>query len=233
MRKSILFGLITFLTIVSCKNKLNNTNSNYQLDSLNYVIKLPIGNLDAIGYEFPKKWGNMGLEEIDTFTTSKYTEIQKLLDFNYIFFKSLQENSNYIKTLPIKYFENKKITFKEQDPFFKTDSISYFNGLIYQNKKIKVAFFKDRGLYNSFKGDEGCVINYINLVVINEQNKVKDYLTVSITTNCLYNSLQRFFYIDKDLNVVIKDFRFDEIESIYLGQEKYKFNDKGVFVKVN
>ncbi len=192
--------------------------------------KLPIGIKESFNFKYPKSWKNKSTEELNEVNISCYSEIEKLSNFNSFFFKNLNFNDKLIKIIEPDIFNDLKFNFKIKDPFFKIDSVSYFCGILAMNKKFKIAFFKDRSIYSHDSGgDEGCKMNYINLVSLDKKNEIIDKMTICISINCLYDSSERFFYIDEDLNIFLKDFSFGEIETTFLGELKIKINEQGVF----
>jgi len=113
------------------------------------------------------------------------------------------------------------------------DSVSYYCGTLFRNKDYCIVLYKDRGLHDDNIGDGICIANYVNLVCLDKNNQVSDHLTIYLYSHCLYSWTNRFFYIDKELNIIIKDFDGEEAEPIKnLGTSKYKFDYKGKFVKI-
>ena len=233
--KNLLLLLVLFGNVSIKKSESDILKTNIQSE---IKLKLPLGNLNSIKYKYKKKWKDKDIINNKPLTVSDDTEILKLLNFNDYFYKSLTFDKDKSKIIPVNYFKNVKITFNKNDKFLKSDpnffidSVSYYCGTLFKDKNYHIELYKDKANYNSKIGGDLCVTNYINLVCFDKHNKITDSLTILLNTTCISGPTERYFYIDKQLNIIIRDFDFNEDGYIYnLENKKYKFDYEGKFIE--
>ena len=200
-------------------------------------LKLPIGFYKLLDYDFPKKWNN--LQEIDdnnpNFKVEKisnkgYDSISYFIEKKYNFFyDSLKVNrKDKLKSIP----KISKTIDENISNFFKVDS-SYYVYTLGRMANYSIKLFKDGGKFNNLKGNENfSVVNYLTMVTYDNSDNIKDLKTIYYHDNNIISYENIFFYIDKNLNITLKKFTFDELETNFLGIQKYKINKNGTFENV-
>ncbi len=201
-------------------------------------LNLPLGSVH-INYHFKKKWKNGDTLNNRSSTSIDDKIIFKLINYNDSLYKSLTFNKNKTKIIPVNYFESQKILFNKKDKIlnkdenFYIDSLSYYCGTLFKDMNYHIELYKDKASYNSKIGGDLCVTNYFSLVCFNRQNEITDSLTILLNTNCITGPTERYFYIDKQLNIITKDFDFNEDGFIYyLENKKYKYDHNGKFLEI-
>ena len=219
MKKIVL--LLVFLSVFSCNRSISQVNSIKSLNKSS-IVNLPYGDKDMF-YEFSAEWNHskenlvqdslynklafflyMDIENVirQTFTAN-YNEVQPLLAEKFIPSKAIKSNKEKIKIKSVKIFNSKD---------FAVFSIVY-------------------------EGEIDCKIceypksQTQNVLVSIKDGKVIDKLLISYLDGSDLSRSARYFYIDKNLIIHLKDFESDEEGVAFLQYLKYKINPKGKFVK--
>lgn len=231
--KIIYIILCGFITLFSCKQKENTLVVNNISDS----IKYPLGMVELITFKFPNKWKN--LENIDD--NNPNFKIDKISNKGYdsiFYFIEKGSNSFYEK---LKISKSKEIFIPSNitkeiyvnQGNLKIDS-AHSVGVISKTPIFKLQFYKNGNKFQSSLIGEGdnVAYNYLTLITSTPLNKIIDYKIIYYN-NQRFEHHSRYFYIDKDLNIYIKDFAVDEISTHFLGQERYKISPKGKFIFIS
>lgn len=234
-----------FIFFISCKTETKNninlipTNKpEISKDSKNQIIdekiNLPIGFKKLIDLNFPKTWKNLDSIEDDyeNFIPDKisnkgYDSISFFIERYYnSFYNNLKiDKSKKLKIIP----EISKIIDNDKTNYFKIDSAYYSKTLLKKNN-YTVEIYKDGGKYDRFKGYENlAVVNYETIVCFDLKRNIIDYKTIYYYEHALFAFTNNFFYIDKNLNITLKEFDVDEIETKNLGTKYFKIDKTGKF----
>jgi hypothetical protein len=191
-----------------------------------------MGLKKLIDYDFPKTWNklkdfddqNINLN-IDKISETGYDSINYFIKNYYsLLFDSITLN----KKMKLEFIP--KIN-SYQSKYSKIDSC-YYGKTIFETEKYVLKLYKNGNEYDKLSGSENLsIIKYLLLVTFDKQNNIKDYLTIYYNNNSLYEYNDKYFYIDKNKNITLKYFHSDELESQFLGEEKWNLNSEGKFIQ--
>lgn len=213
-----ILSIIVLLTIFSC-GKTNSHTSVFKELSNSQKLKLPYGDKDLL-YNFSKDW-NSG----DALNDSLYNNLSSFVFQEF-------ENSNR-KTFKSNYTEAK--AFLDKD-FIVSDAVKNKNekleiktALLLSSNKIQVfsIIYKGKIDCKNCEFPESQTQN--NLVSFSNGKIIDKLLIASIVGNDLGQS-SRYFYIDSDETIHLKDFTSDEEGTSFIQYLKYKV-EKGKFIK--
>ena len=210
------------------------SNNEIQVDT---KINLPIGFYKLIEYDFPNSWKNLeSIDDnnpefnIDNISKKGYDSISYFIESYYDkFYYSLKiDKQNKLNLIP----SINKLIDSDKKGFFKIDS-AYYSGTILNKNDYTIEIYKDGDKYKEMLGNENtAVINYLTIVSFDDKRNIKDYKTIYHYNHKLYTYENTFFYIDENLDIILKDFDVDETETRFLGTRKYKINEKGIIEEI-
>lgn len=73
-------------------------------------------------------------------------------------------------------------------------------------------------------------VNYIAFATLDAKQRVIDYLICYYFVYRLYESSERYFYIDNNKNITLINFYTDELEATFLGKCTYHISEQGRFI---
>ena len=167
---------------------------------------------DFTRHTFPQKWE------------------QNAIDFIY-WFTSIS-NSRYYESLSSTPQQKLDILPREEftDPYYLVDS-AYYCKTMYSTKKYTLNIYKSGSKYQSKKGDEMFApVNYIAFATLDAKQRVIDYLICYYFVYRLYESSERYFYIDNNKNITLINFYTDELETTFWGKCTYHISEQGRFI---
>lgn len=217
---------------LSSLNKNNQENKNTEI-----VLKLPIGEKNLIEYNFPKEWNN--LQEIDDanpdFSIDKiskkgYDSIFYFIEKNTdIFFNSLNYNKKDVIDVSKKEIE---LLLKLYDDSVVLDSV-YYSGTISKTPNYIVKLYKNGDKYKSILGigNEKSSFNYLCLATFNNDDVFIDSKIIYYNNYDDIQSYKRFFYIDENFDIYLKDFTVNELSTEILNKTNIEITEKGFFNK--
>lgn len=93
------------------------------------------------------------------------------------------------------------------------------------------AYSKSGSKYQSKKGDEMFApVDYLVLVTRNAKQRIIDYLVCYYYVHRLYESAERYFYIDNNKNITLVNFYTDELGTTFQGRCTYHIGEQGRFI---
>lgn len=212
MKKTI--SIIVLLVIFSCGKTNSQTQSLHFLKSQDIV--LPYGEKDLL-YSFPKDW-NSG------------KSIQDSL-YNKLHFFVFSDEENTIRK------KNKK-SFLEAKLFFDKDFvvnnekeiIEFKTAIVFTSQDFKVMSMVYEGKINC-NNCEYPESQHQNMLVSISDGKIIDKLLISSIVGSDLGENSRFFYIDSNKTIHLKDFKSDEEGVTFIQYLKYEINSKGKFIR--
>ncbi|SFT58942.1 hypothetical protein SAMN05421857_1890 [Chryseobacterium formosense] len=244
--KNLIFYL-SILICLSCKKNNLKQVTNEPIVSLNennekkknteVLLKLPIGEKKLIEYNFPKEWNN--LQEIDDANpdfsiekTSKkgYDSIFYFIEKNTDdFFNSLNYNKKEVIDASKKEVE---ILLKLYDSSVVLDSV-YYAGTISKTPNYIVKLYKNGDKYKSIlgSGNGKSSFNYLCLATFNNEDVLIDSKIIYYNNYDDIQSYKRFFYIDENLKLYLKDFTVNELNTEIFCKTNIEITEKGFFNK--
>ena len=132
---------------------------------------------------------------------------QNAIDFIY-WFTSIS-NFRYYESLSSTPQQKLDILPREEftDPYYLVDS-AYYCKTLYSTKTYTLS---------------------ILLVTLDTKQRIIDYLVCYYYVYRLYESAERYFYIDNNKNIILVNFYSDELETTFEGKCTYHINDQGRF----
>lgn len=233
--------LFTFFACEKSKYIHNeNKNLNIVITNKNDTTKLsflqPFGEKKLIDYHFPKEWNN--LEDIDdsnpNFTIDKisskgYDSIFYFIEKNEInYYNSLKTNNSNSIVVPKKKLSNILNLYEKNVILDKT----YYVETISKTPKYTLELYKSGDKYKDILTNiesEKFTFEYLFLVTLDNSKNPIDYILIYYNN---YNSVmgyKRFLYIDKKLNIYLKDFVTNEVKTSLQNEKMFKINNDGYF----
>lgn len=240
--------LIFYLSILICfsckKNDLKQVNNgppmslnkkNQEKKITEIVLQLPLGEKKIIEYNFPKEWDN--LEEIND--TDPDFSIEKISKKGYdSIFYFIEKNTdhlfnsmNYIKKDAINISKKELETLlKLYDSSVILDSV-YYAGTLSKTSSYTLKLYKNGDKYKSIlgSGNKKSSFNYLCLATCNNKDFLIDSKIIYYNNYDDIQSYKRFFYIDENLKIYLKDFMVNELNTEILSKSSIKINKKGFF----
>lgn len=166
---------------------------------------------DFTRHTFPQKWEQNAIDFIYWFTSIS----------NFRYYESLSSTPQQkLDILPQEEFT---------DPYYLVDS-AYYCKTLYSTKTYTLSIYKNGSKYQSWKVDEKFdPVDYLLLVALDTKQRIIDYLVCYYYVYRLYESAERYFYIDNNKNIVLANFYSDELETTFEGKCTYHINDQGRF----
>lgn len=167
---------------------------------------------DFTKHTFPQKWEHNTIDSICWFTSIS----------NYRYFESLSSMPQQkLGILPKK---------KSTSSDYLLDS-AYYCKTICSTKKYTLSVYKSGSKYKGKKGDEMFApIDYVILVTMDTKRRIIDYLVCYYYVHRLYESAERYFYIDNDKNITLVNFYTDELGTTFQGRCTYHIGEQGRFI---
>jgi hypothetical protein len=218
--------IIFVIVFVSCQNQKKQS---IILENNVIVNNLPIGTDLLINENLPNKYvyeyDNKGnylknsinvLNSVDTTSSNFYDDLKINNKLNFgilpLFSKGIQYN---------KADKNGNIHYLDSCYYAKT---------IFNDGKFKLRLFKDGNKYRSKLGNENIsIVNYLVLASYKSDILV-DYKIIYFNESFLYANNSRCFYLDKKLNLHLKDYGSDEEETSILLEKCYHIDINGKFI---
>lgn len=223
--------VLLFAIFISC----NNINHLKKEDDL-VTLSVPIGERIITKYNFPEKWRNIqefddnnSLFSIENVSEKGYDTLSYFLSLNsYNLYNTLKIKSKAIK-LP-DYESN--VLLNLYDNFVKLDS-AYYIATLGKQSNYNINLYKNGYKYKELLGtnQEFSSFDYLVLVTESMKNIPIDYKIVYYTNFNDIISYHRFFYIDKDFTITIKDFIQDELYTQSFKNKTFKINQEGFFIR--
>ena len=118
------------------------------------------------------------------------------------------------------------------DNFVKLDS-AYYIATLGKQSNYNINLYKNGDKYKELLGtnQEFSSFDYLVLVTESMKNIPIDYKIVYYTNFNDIISYHRFFYIDKDFTITIKDFIQDELYTQSFKNKTFKINQEGFFIR--
>ena len=69
-------------------------------------------------------------------------------------------------------------------------------------------------------------VDYLLLVTLDTKQRIIDYLVCYYYVHRLYESAERYFYIDNNKNIILANFYSDELETTFEGKCTYHINTR-------
>lgn len=210
--KKILSTLLV-LVIFSC-GKINSQSSipKFQKDE---DIVLPYGDKDLL-YFFPKDWNSEKKDQ-----DSIYNKLQ--------FFVFQDEILPIRERTELSYLDAKLyldadfvVSNKKENVEFKTAKL-FFS----ENFEVLSIIYKDKIDCENCEFPESQIQN---ILVSLSNNKIIDKLLISSVVGNDLGQSTRYFYIDNEKIIHLKDFKSDEEGTTFLHYSKYKINNNGKFI---
>jgi len=234
MKKLIYYIGFLFCIGYICSCQRHKVKVSEKKDVIN--IPLPIGSSKLKDFHFPKKWDCIegGVEEdfykipFNNITLTGFDSITILLDKYYLDFYSLlklkkNQKLNFIPKIT-------KLIDKDENDYFLIDS-AYYVGTLYKDNKFTLEMFKNGGKFDEIINHDETkgVVNYLCLVSFDDNQNVLDCKTIYYFQQGDFFYTNRYFYFDSELNLVIKDFYSDEVETNFRYEEIDKVTPSGKF----
>lgn len=227
LKKLFLISLALFL---SCINKENQP---VTIDNNKIINDLPIGKDLLISNQLPDKiifnyddngnsaiTNNNLLDSVSSISGNYYDELQINKKINFNILPQIKKDIVYNKAAKsgmINYLDS-----------------CYYAKTIYSDNKIKLKLFKDGGKYKSKLGYENTSItNYLILAIYNNSDKLISYKVMYLNELFQYGNHQRCFYLDKKLNLYLKDYSTDEEKMYLLLSENLQIQPDGKILQVS
>lgn len=197
------FIVITFICMSACCQTINSPINAGETDTC---------LVDFTKHTFLQKWEHDTIDSIYWLTSIS----------NYRYFESLSSMPQQkLDILP-----QKKSTASD----YLLDS-AYFCKTMYSTKKYTLSIYKSGSKYQSKKGDEMFApVDYIILVTLDAKRRIIDYLVCYYYVYRLYESAERYFYIDNNKNITLVNFYTDELETTFQGRCTYHIGEQGRFI---
>ena len=203
MKFLLSFIVITFICMSACCQTINSPTKAGDTDTC---------LVDFTKHAFPQKWENNTIDSIYWITFLS----------NDRYFKSLSTMPQ--QTLGV--LPRKKSTATD----YLVDS-AYYCKTMYSTKKYTLNIYKSGSKYQSKKGDEMFApVNYIAFATLDAKQRVIDYLICYYFVYRLYESSERYFYIDNNKNITLINFYTDELETTFWGKCTYHISEQGRFI---
>ena len=200
------------------------------------TLSVPIGERIITKYNFPEKWRNIqefddnnSLFSMENVSEKGYDTLSYFLSLNsYNLYNTLKIKSKAIK-LP-DYESN--VLLNLYDNFVKLDS-AYYIATLGKQSNYNINLYKNGDKYKELLGtnQEFSSFDYLVLVTESMKNIPIDYKIVYYTNFNDIISYHRFFYIDKDFTITIKDFIQDELYTQSFKNKTFKINQEGFFIR--
>jgi hypothetical protein len=222
MKKVMFLFLIVF---VSCFDK---EKRKIIINDSEIVNNLPIGKELLISDKLPNK---ITYEyDKDGNPISNNNLLDSINNISGNFYENLKiDLSNSFKLLPQ---VKKGIIYNKPDKagmIYYLDSC-YYAKTIFNDGKFKLRLFKDGNKYRSKLGNENIsIVNYLVLASYKSDILV-DYKIIYFNESFLYANNSRCFYLDKKLNLHLKDYSSDEEETSILLEKCYHIDINGKFI---
>jgi hypothetical protein len=243
--KKIIFCFIALIFFSCKKTDLNQFKNQSKIDSSNEVddknievlLKIPLGEKKLIDYNFPKEWNN--LDEIDDtnpeFSIDKiskkgYDSIFYFIEKNTDeYYSSIKENKNKTITIPSK---ETGVLLKLYDGSIVLDSV-YYVETISTMSNYSIELYKSGDKYKPFLvgGNEKSTFNYLCLATFSKNHSLIDSKIIYYNNYDDVQSYKRFFYINKDLKIYLKDFSVDELTTKNIENNYFNILSDGTFKK--
>lgn len=219
MKKIALF--LVLITIFSCSKSVSQVSAIKSIAESS-EIKLPYGDKGVL-HDFPVDWNS-----------SKENFLQDSL-YNKLSIFLFQDIENPVrKVISTNYSETKSLLAKE---FIPSEAVKS-NKEKLEIRTAKIFSFSDLSVFSIlYQGKMDCkTCEYPerqtqNILVSIKQGKVIDKLLVSYINGSDLGQATRYFYIDPNSIIHIKDFKSDEEGVTFSGCLKYKINPEGKFLK--
>lgn len=212
MKKII--SIIILLVIFSCGKTNSQTQSLQFLKSQDIV--LPYGEKDLL-YSFPKDW-NSGKSVQDSL-------------YNKLHFFVFSDEENTIRKKNKKKFLEAKLFFdKDFVVNNEKEAIEFKTAIVFTSENFKVMSMVYEGKINCNNCEYPESQNQNMLVSISD-GKIIDKLLISSIVGSDLGENTRFFYIDSNKTIHLKDFKSDEEGVTFIQYLKYEINSKGKFIR--
>ena len=168
--------------------------------------------IDFTKHTFPQKWEHDAIDSIYWLTSIS----------NYRYFDSLSSMPQQkLDILP-----HKKTIASD----YLIDS-AYYCKTMCSTKQYTLSIYKSGSKYQSKRGDEMFApVDYIIIVTLNAKRRIIDYLVCYYYVHRLYESAERYFYIDNNKNITLVNFYTDELETTFQGRCTYHISEQGWFI---
>jgi hypothetical protein len=188
---------------------------------------LPYGDKDLL-HQFPVEWSH------SRWNHTKENRVQDSL-YNKLEFFLFEDIENPVRKIFIADYTEVKPLFAKK--FIPSKAIKSNKEKV-EIKSTKVFTSKDFSLFSiAYRGKVDCnACEYPenqtqNILVSIKDGKVIDKLLLSYFNGSDLSQSTRYFYIDQNLDIHLKDFVSDETGVAFLQYLKYKINPEGKFVK--
>jgi hypothetical protein len=206
MKYFILFILFLFPSLSVCGQTINK-----QAEKGKTNVRL----VDFTRHHFIKKWKN----------TANNAVYQRTATANNKYFERLANNPQ--RKLPL--VPRKDLTGDD----YLVDS-AYYCKTIFSTKKYTLNIYKSGSKYKDKMGDEMFApVDYLVFVTMDSQQRIVDYLVCYYNVHRLYESAERYFYMNNGHHITLINFYVDEIDTSFKGIQKYLINNQGKFVLLN
>jgi len=210
--------LLVLLSTFSCSKSISQI-KDLQAISESPKVNLPYGDKEVL-YNFPKEW-----TVENTAPDAEYNRLGQL-------YEDL-ENQNR-KAIAAYYPE---IKFLLADEFIPSEAVKHKKEK-FKIKSAKILEFKDVAVYSMvYEGKSDCQnceypdSQIQNILVSIKQGKMISKLPISYVNGNDLSRSTRFFYIDQNSMIHIKDFKSDEEGVAFISYSNYKMNSEGQFIK--
>jgi hypothetical protein len=219
MKKTVM--VFAFLSLFSCAKSMSQINS-LKLISESSQINLPYGDKNVL-HKFPADW-----------THSKEKAAEDSL-YNNLSFYLFQDIENPLRTkIRVDYSEVKSLLEKE---FIPSEAVKN-NSENLEIRSIKIFNSKDFEAYSiTYQGKIDCKLCEFpesqsqNILVTIKNGKIIEKLPISYFNGSDLSQSTRYFYIDQNSIIHIKDFKSDEEGVTFSKYLKYKISSQGKFIK--
>ena len=224
MIKRIAYCLFIIM-LTSCKQSGENK-------AQSKVSELPLGVIELTQYNFPFAWKN--LKNIDDQNPSFNIRNISKKGYDSIFYFIHKNSTQYYDSLVTKREQKLPFIPKINDTInnnqsYKIDSAYFIKS--FNTGNITVKLYKDGNKYATLAGDENIkIVNYLLLASFDKNEKLIDTSIIFYNVHGLYDYNSRYFFIDKYLNIITKDFYVDETDTYYKGGHKTLINKEGKFI---
>lgn len=212
--------ILVFLTTLSCNKSISQV-STVKGISESSKVSLPYGDKDVL-HEFPADW-------------SKENSLQDSL-YNKLSLFLFQDRDNPARsTFKVDYPEAKTFIAKEFVPSGdmknKKSKIELKSAQVFDGKNFKVVSVLYEGKIDC-KTCEYPENQTQNVLLSIKDGKVIDKLPISYLNGSDLGQSSRYFYIDSDKTIHLKDFKSDESGVTFAQYLKYKITPDGKFAKL-
>ncbi|MFD2907375.1 hypothetical protein ACFSX9_01365 [Flavobacterium ardleyense] len=208
-----IFSVLLLLVIFSCGRAIGE--NSIQKHQKHKKIVLPYGDKDLL-YAFPKEWTS-GKKAQD----SIYNKLQ--------FFVFEDENDSLRESINLSYLDAKLyldtkfvLSNQKENIEFKTSKLFFSN-----NFEVFSIIYKGKIDCGNCEFPESQIQN---MLVSMSNNKIIDKLLISSVVGNDLGQSTRYFYIDTEKTIHLKDFNSDEEGTTFLDYSKYKINNNGKFI---